>query len=145
MTPDRYELSRDGALVSITPGRKDHQVGCIHTQAVPVAMVSEPCLSEQQAIELGRLLRKVEDLMGMPVEIEWAMDDSGFQLLQARPLHTQVADDARCHLAESSAIEWPCRGRGLGRRPRLRDSMRVRTLARRAGRYFGDAESRARR
>jgi len=91
VTPDRYELSRDGALLSITPGRKDHQVGCIHTQAVPVTMVAEPCLSEQQAIELGRLLRKVEDLMGMPVEIEWAMDDRGFQLLQARPLHTQVA------------------------------------------------------
>ena len=91
VTPDRYELSRDRALVDITPGRKDHQVGCIHTQAVPVAMVAEPCLSEQQAIELGGLLRKVEDLMGMPVEIEWAMDDSGFQLLQARPLHTQVA------------------------------------------------------
>jgi pyruvate,water dikinase len=77
--------------VSVTPGRKDHQVGCIHTQAVPVAMVAEPCLSEEQAIELGGLLRKVADLMGMPVEIEWAMDDRGFQLLQARPLHTQVA------------------------------------------------------
>ncbi len=91
VTPDRYQLSHDGALVDITPGRKDHQVGCIHTHAVPVAMVAEPCLSEQQAVELGGLLRKVEDLMGMPVEIEWAMDDSGFQLLQARPLHTQVA------------------------------------------------------
>ena len=91
VTPDRYELSRDGALLDITPGRKDHQVGCIHTQAVPVEMVAEPCLSEQQAVELGGLLRKVEDLMGMPVEIEWAMDDSGFKLLQARPLHTQVA------------------------------------------------------
>jgi pyruvate, water dikinase len=91
VTPDRYELSRDGALVSITAGRKDHQVGCIHTQAVPVELVTEPCLSEQQAIELGGLLRKVEDLMGMPVEIEWAMDESGFKLLQARPLHTQVA------------------------------------------------------
>ncbi len=91
VTPDRYELSRDGALLSITPGRKDHQVGCVHTQAVPVAMVSEPCLNEKQASELGKLLRKVEDLMGMPVEIEWAMDDSGFQLLQARPLHTQSA------------------------------------------------------
>ncbi len=91
VTPDRYELSRDGDLVSVTPGRKDHQVGCIHTQRVPVAMVTEPCLSEAQAIELGKLLRKVEDLMGMPVEIEWAMDDSGFQLLQARPLHTQLA------------------------------------------------------
>jgi len=37
------------------------------------------------------LLRKLEDVMGMPVEIEWAIDDAGFQLLQARPLHTQVA------------------------------------------------------
>ncbi len=91
VTPDRYELSRDGALIGITAGRKDHQVGCIHTQAVPAAMVAEPCLSERQAIELGGLLRRVEDLMGMPVEIEWAMDDSGFQLLQARPLHTQIA------------------------------------------------------
>ncbi len=89
VTPDRYELSRDGAILSISPGRKDHQVGCIHTRAVPVAMVSEPCLAESQASELGRLLLKVEDLMGMPVEIEWAMDDSGFKLLQARPLHTQ--------------------------------------------------------
>ncbi len=91
VTPDRYELTREGALIGVTAGRKDHQVGCIHTHAVPVAMVSEPCLSEQQAVELGGLLRKVEDLMGMPVEIEWAMDDEGFQLLQARPLHTQVA------------------------------------------------------
>jgi phosphoenolpyruvate synthase/pyruvate phosphate dikinase len=96
VTPDRYELSPDGALLSITPGRKDHQVGCIHREepvarVVEPALVAEPCLSEQQATELGSLLRKVEDLMGMPVEIEWAMDDSGFQLLQARPLHTQVA------------------------------------------------------
>jgi phosphoenolpyruvate synthase/pyruvate phosphate dikinase len=91
VTPDRYELARDGALVSITPGRKDHQVGCIHTQAVPVAMVAEPCLTESQAIELGALLRRVENLMGMPVEIEWALDQTGFQLLQARPLHTQPA------------------------------------------------------
>jgi phosphoenolpyruvate synthase/pyruvate phosphate dikinase len=91
VTPDRYELSRDGTLVSITPGRKDHQVGCIHTQAVAPAMICEPCLTESQAVELGGLLRRVEDVMGMPVEIEWAMDDSGFQLLQARPLHMQPA------------------------------------------------------
>src|SRR3984957_11039263 len=71
VTPDRYELSRDGALISITPGRKDHQVGCIHTHAVPAAMVSEPCLSESQAIELGALLQRVHELMSMPVEIEW--------------------------------------------------------------------------
>jgi pyruvate,water dikinase len=96
VTPDRYELARDGQLVSITPGPKDHQVGCVHSRepvAEPVSnrLAAKPCLSEAQAVELGRILRQVEDLMGMPVEIEWAMDDAGFQLLQARPLCTEPA------------------------------------------------------
>src|SRR5579864_7977186 len=86
VTPDRYELSRHGKLLNLTPGRKDHQVGCIHRQepearAVPRAQMSEPCLSEGQAVELGELLRRVEKLMQMPVEIEWALDETGFQLL----------------------------------------------------------------
>jgi pyruvate,water dikinase len=50
-----------------------------------------PCLTEAQAVELGRLLLRVEQLMEMPVEIEWALDETGFQLLQARPLHVQPA------------------------------------------------------
>ena len=29
--------------------------------------------------------------MGIPVEIEWAMDERGFKLLQGRPLHMQEA------------------------------------------------------
>ncbi|HEY7387362.1 MAG TPA: PEP/pyruvate-binding domain-containing protein [Bryobacteraceae bacterium] len=96
VTPDRYELTREGELVSITSGRKDHQVGCVHRQEpvarlVPAALAATPCLSETEAVELGRLLRRVEDLMGMPVEIEWALDEKGFQLLQARPLHIEPA------------------------------------------------------
>jgi pyruvate,water dikinase len=92
VTPDRYELSREAELLNITAGVKDHSIGCIHraeptTQLVPRALIAEPCLSKSQAVELGQLLRKVEALMGMPVEIEWAMDDAGFKLLQARPLH----------------------------------------------------------
>ncbi|MFH1605613.1 MAG: PEP/pyruvate-binding domain-containing protein [Pseudomonadota bacterium] len=96
VTPDRYELNRKGDLLQIVAGRKDHSVGCIHcaepsTQLVPTALIAEPCLSEAQAVELGELLRKVEALMGVPVEIEWAMDDAGFNLLQARPLHMEQA------------------------------------------------------
>jgi pyruvate,water dikinase len=34
-------------------------------------------------------LRKAEQIMGMPIEIEWALDDAGFKLLQSRPLHLQ--------------------------------------------------------
>ncbi|KKL59579.1 hypothetical protein LCGC14_2213920, partial [marine sediment metagenome] len=28
-------------------------------------------------------MREAEDMMGLPVEIEWAMDDSGLRMLQA--------------------------------------------------------------
>jgi phosphoenolpyruvate synthase/pyruvate phosphate dikinase len=96
VTPDRYELARNGTLLQVTPGRKDHQVGCIHraepvAAIVPRALIAEPCLNQKQATELGRLLLRAEELMGLPVEIEWAMDDGGFQLLQARPLHLEVA------------------------------------------------------
>jgi len=96
VTPDRYELSREAELLNVTAGVKDHSIGCIHraeptTQLVPKALIAEPCLSKSQAVELGGLLRKVETLMGMPVEIEWSMDDAGFKLLQARPLHMEQA------------------------------------------------------
>ena len=62
-------------------------------------MVAEPCLTNRKPSNWAALLRRVEDLMGLPVEIEWAMDDSGFQLLQARPLHTQPAATPDADLA----------------------------------------------
>ena len=48
------------------------------------------------------MLRKCEDLMGMPVEIEWALDDAGFKLLQARPLH--VCRRSRCRTRSGCSI-----------------------------------------
>jgi pyruvate,water dikinase len=96
VVPDRIVLSRQGFVRKIEAGRKDRRDTCIHgvgamTQAVPDALALQPCLNAGQAVTLGRLLRKAEDLMGMPVEIEWALDDAGFKLLQARPLHLQPA------------------------------------------------------
>jgi pyruvate,water dikinase len=96
VVPDRIVLSRQGFLRTIEAGRKDHRETCVHgegtaSQAVPQALVREPCLDPGQAVTLGRLLRKAEDHMGMPVEIEWALDDKGFKLLQARPLQVAPA------------------------------------------------------
>src|SRR5687768_11121242 len=96
VTPDRFELDRDGTLLHFAAGRKDHSVGCSHvrepaTEAVPSALINEPCLDRDQASEIGRLLRRAEDVVGVPVEIEWARDDDGVKLLQARPLHMQPA------------------------------------------------------
>jgi pyruvate,water dikinase len=89
VTPDRYEVSRDGKLISITPGRKDHQVGCVHTHKVAIGKASEPCLTESQALELCAMMLRAEELMGIPVEIEWALDEGGFKMLQSRPLHME--------------------------------------------------------
>jgi pyruvate,water dikinase len=96
VVPDRIVLCRDEqgelAFRDTVPGRKFHRVGCAHgTRPVPRALAAKPCLDRAQALELGRLLRRVEDILGMPVEIEWALDDAGFKLLQARPLHLESA------------------------------------------------------
>jgi pyruvate,water dikinase len=101
VTPDRFELSAEGELLRTAVGQKDHTVACEHrrapsTEAVSSALVTEPCLTPSQVVEIARLLRRAEDVAGMPVEIEWALDDRGFKLLQARPLHLQpvhVPDD----------------------------------------------------
>jgi pyruvate,water dikinase len=98
VTPDRYELSAQGEVLAIVAGRKDHSVGCVHkaepmAQFISRALMTTPCLNRDQAAELGRMLREVADFIGAPVEIEWALDASGFKLLQARPLHMQAAQE----------------------------------------------------
>jgi pyruvate,water dikinase len=100
VSPDRIVFDRNGRVLAIEVGRQEHRAGCVHGHggaghAMPEAAAAKPCLDETQAAELGRLLRRTEDVMGMPVEIEWALDGSGFKLLQARPLRvgTAVAPD----------------------------------------------------
>ena len=96
VTPDRFEVTREGKLTRIAAGRKDHKVGCSHRaepahEVVPAALVEKPCLDRREVEELAVLLRRTEEVMGLPVEIEWALDESGFKLLQGRPLHMQDA------------------------------------------------------
>jgi phosphoenolpyruvate synthase/pyruvate phosphate dikinase len=100
VVPDRIVLSRQGFVRSNDAGRKDHREICAHRgingagtspQAVPAALVGAPCLQAGEATALGRLMRKAESTLGMAVEIEWALDECGFKLLQARPLHIRPA------------------------------------------------------
>ena len=89
VAPDRYELERDGRLLESHAATTYHQPECAHR---PLMARRAPapkmlCLTRAEAEELGRLMLKAEELMGMPVEIEWAADDAGIKLLQSRPLH----------------------------------------------------------
>jgi pyruvate,water dikinase len=99
VVPDRIVLTRQGFLRTNQAGRKHHADICRHganagpngrdrvaPQAMPRELVDKPCLNAGEAVALGRLLRKAEAVLGMPIEVEWALDESGFRLLQARPL-----------------------------------------------------------
>ena len=111
VTPDRYVLSRDGQAAR---GRHRLQASD-HAAAAPTCASRPPQLVRALAHALPHRARRrrssagscsgPKTLMGMPVEIEWAMDEAGFKLLQARPLHLQPA---------------PVAGRAAGaRHPRL--------------------------
>jgi pyruvate, water dikinase len=101
VTPDRYVLGRDGALRETAIGPKYHAPACVHRQPSIKRFTrpaAERCLDDSRVAELGRMLLRTEELMDIPVEIEWALDGAGIELLQARPLHLQpeaelVVDD----------------------------------------------------
>ena len=92
VVPDRYVLDRGGRLKETALGRKYHAAGCVHgRKAFSRSFFNTPCLDAEQAAELGLLMRRAEEVIGGPVEIEWALDDTGIKLLQARPLHLAEA------------------------------------------------------
>jgi pyruvate, water dikinase len=107
VVPDRILLTRRGFLRSIEAGRKDHREACAHGEGpapepVPPDLVSAPCLEPGQAVALARLLMKAQDVIRGPVEIEWALDDGGFTLLQARPLQV-----AQAHVPDEIWLQHP--------------------------------------
>jgi pyruvate,water dikinase len=97
VVPDRYILTSGGELLETTAGRKEHSVFCDHrhnqrpAKSKPEKTLTEPCLSKPQAIELGRMMKRAESLLDVPVEIEWTHDGSDFKMLQARPLQMEPA------------------------------------------------------
>jgi pyruvate,water dikinase len=56
-------------------------------------------LEDREILALARLAREVERVAGKPADIEWALDDEGFWLLQARPI-------PMTHAAARGTIVW---------------------------------------
>lgn len=93
VTPDRFRLSRDGAV-------RDHQVG---DKAVRITGAGEEpvpgedrhrlCLDDAALSRLADLGRRVEDFYGDARDIEWAFAGGRFYLLQARPITVATAAD----------------------------------------------------
>lgn len=113
VAPDRYELDRSGKLRGSHVAIEYHQPGCAHLPRLARPAAKKMlCLKPAEAEELGRLMLAAEALMGMPVEIEWALDDTGIQMLQSRPLHF---DDQPAHVPDQIWLRQPrLRGQPAG-------------------------------
>jgi pyruvate,water dikinase len=90
VTPDRYRLARDGAVLDRTAGRKAHAV-----RARPGGTIAEPvegdrvgalCLDDDALAALHRLALRCEESFPGPSDIEWAFAGGALWLLQRRPL-----------------------------------------------------------
>ncbi|MBT7487900.1 MAG: hypothetical protein HN673_16160 [Rhodospirillales bacterium] len=95
VVPDAYEINDNFEIIGMNLGRKSHRIGCEHHGSSNLHKSTEDeankhCLSEDQVLELAKYLKKAEDVIGMAAEIEWAMDDKGFKLLQVRPLQVNL-------------------------------------------------------
>ena len=91
VVPDRYDLDEAGKMIDSVAGRKVYGIQCsVHggpeAQAVEKEQVNEPCLNDAQVREIADYMTVAEKMMGQPVEVEWAMDEAGIKMLQARPL-----------------------------------------------------------
>ena len=59
-----------------------------HEEPVPADRRTQAVLSPAQAAELARIGVQIEDLYGQPMDIEWALSDGRFFIVQARPITT---------------------------------------------------------
>ncbi|HKW37603.1 MAG TPA: PEP/pyruvate-binding domain-containing protein, partial [Burkholderiales bacterium] len=92
VAPDRYVLDGRGKLKESALGRKYHGVSCVHgRRSFSRSLAGSRCLGAEEVAEIGLLMRKSEEVVGGPVEIEWAADATGIRLLQARPLRVAEA------------------------------------------------------
>jgi pyruvate,water dikinase len=93
VNPDRFSV--DKVLMEIrsrTYGVKtvayrfDASVQGTRLEEVPVALQSKPCVSDAEVLELARLGKQLEQVMGRPQDMEWAIGPGReVFLLQARP------------------------------------------------------------
>ena len=91
VTPDTLTISKlTGGLIERETAEKLVMTVRTETgteeQPVPDSLQKIPVLSDEQAAQLTRYGVEIEDLYGMPMDIEWTLVDGEFAIVQARPV-----------------------------------------------------------
>jgi len=93
VTPDTLVVDKaSGRTISRETADKEVMTVCVEDgtgeRRVPEARRRRPVLDDEAAAELARYGARIEDHYGAPQDIEWALADGQFFILQARPITT---------------------------------------------------------
>ncbi|MFJ6463942.1 rifamycin-inactivating phosphotransferase [Streptomyces sp. NPDC091387] len=92
VNPDVFKV-RHGEVVAKVIAAKRRALhalpgGGTREVAVDPRRQEQPALTDAQAVRLVELGRRIEAHFGSPQDIEWCLDDDGFQIVQSRPITT---------------------------------------------------------
>jgi pyruvate,water dikinase len=92
VSPDNFRV-REGTVVARTVNAKDLRIdarpgGGTVQQAVEPRARALPALTDEQALELAAIGRRIEGQLGGPQDIEWCLAVNGFRFVQSRPITT---------------------------------------------------------
>ena len=110
VTPDALTVDKASGVV-VERVTADKQVmtarinGGTEEQPVPEALRRAPVLDQRAAAELVGLAVQIEEQYGMPMDIEWALADGAFAIVQARPITALPEAPATPELELPD--EWP--------------------------------------
>jgi len=93
VTPDHYVLARDGRVKRMSLTTQPHKVvrddgGGIREEPLDERHGAERTVSDEQLAALAAIGRDLQDRLGVPQDIEWAIQDGELYVLQARPVTT---------------------------------------------------------
>lgn len=97
VTPDTIIVDKESGLL-LNRETADKRVMTIlkeqHTeeQPVPEVMRLAAVLSDREAAQLASIGARIEQLYGMPMDIEWTLDGGELSIVQARPITTLQSD-----------------------------------------------------
>ncbi|MFI1933248.1 rifamycin-inactivating phosphotransferase [Streptomyces sp. NPDC020330] len=92
VNPDVFTV-RDGEVVTRSIAVKERAVHAVPgggtcDVAVDARQRERPALTDEQAVSLVGLGRRIEAHFGRPQDIEWCLVDDGFRIVQSRPVTT---------------------------------------------------------
>jgi phosphohistidine swiveling domain-containing protein len=118
VTPDSLVVEKASRRV-LSRQTADKQVITVRTASateekpIPEALRRMPVLDDAAAARLTALGVQIEQLYGQPMDIEWALVDGQFAILQARPITALPPSEPTAPVAGAKTLTWPKPPRGV--------------------------------